>query len=108
MDGGRVDVGVGVEIEVAQPFLARKPGRFDPAHGGPAIPIVALAAILASLPSRSPRTPTSSTPSRLRSHNPPWGIACPAAAFIAARLSLGFQLQPCSDSAARTRCQVGD
>ena len=36
------------------------------------------------------------------------GIACPAAAFIAARLSLGFKLQPSSDSAARTRCQVGD
>jgi hypothetical protein len=31
-----------------------------------------------------------------------------AAALIAARLSLGFQLQPSPDSAARTRCQVGD
>ncbi|GFG52321.1 hypothetical protein MAGR_37620 [Mycolicibacterium agri] len=40
MDGGRVDVGVGIEIEVAQPFLAWEPGGFDPADRGAAVPVV--------------------------------------------------------------------
>ena len=33
MDGGGVDVRVGVEVEVGQPFRAGEPGGFDSADG---------------------------------------------------------------------------
>ncbi len=41
VDSGWVDVAVGVEVEVAQPFLAWESGRFDPADGGTAVAVVA-------------------------------------------------------------------
>ncbi len=41
MYGGGVDVWVGVEIEVAQPFLTWKPGRCDSPQGGSAVPVIA-------------------------------------------------------------------
>jgi hypothetical protein len=43
IDGGRVDVGVGVEIEITQPFLSREPGRFDPAGAAAPVAVVTLA-----------------------------------------------------------------
>ena len=41
VDGGGVDVRVGVEVEVAEPFVAREAGGFDPAGGAAPVPVVA-------------------------------------------------------------------
>jgi hypothetical protein len=42
VDGGRVDCGVRVVIEVGEPLLAGSPAAWTQAHGSAAIPIVAL------------------------------------------------------------------
>ena len=42
VDGGRVDVGVGVEVEVVEPFVSGKAGGLDPAGGAAPGPVVAL------------------------------------------------------------------
>jgi hypothetical protein len=42
MDGGGVDVGVGLKIEVVQPLLAGEPCCLDPAFGAAALPVLAL------------------------------------------------------------------
>ena len=40
VDGGGVDVGVGVEVEVLEPLLAREPGGLNPSGGAAAIAVV--------------------------------------------------------------------
>lgn len=40
VDGGRVDVRVGLEVEVSEPLVPREPGRFDSAERGAAVPVV--------------------------------------------------------------------
>jgi hypothetical protein len=42
VDGGGVDVRVGVEVEVVEPLLPREAGGFDSTGGAPAGPVVAL------------------------------------------------------------------
>ncbi len=41
VNGGRVDVRVGLEVEVLDPLLPREPGGLDPPHRAAAIPVVA-------------------------------------------------------------------
>jgi hypothetical protein len=42
VDGGGVDVGVGLEVEVPDPLVPREPGCFDAAGGPSPVPVVAL------------------------------------------------------------------